>query len=300
MRTLDSYIDATEHLVPAPVVLSQILPLLNRPDVDSNRIVELVAQDQALTANVLRVCNSAYYACGLPIDHLQLAIARIGFRQLYDIIVSVLFWATLGRPLQGYSIESNELWEHSMAVAIATRLIAADFGLDPQVAFTAGVLHDIGKIVLSPALEKNRDQIAYEMDQNSLPPFEIERKLLGVDHAETGGRLLQRWQLPVNLMTAVRYHHQPALATEHGQLAAAVNLGNFITYFMGRGYGKYSVDLKARRETRALIEVSPKQMSRYMNHSAKELEQIQHLYGVASSPPAETVAKQKTMARRQS
>lgn len=144
---MDDYISAAHHLVPAPSVLPQILPLLNQPDADTSTVVDLIAYNQSLTGNVLRVCNSAYFSRGTPIDSLQHAVTRVGFRQIYDIVVSVISAVTLARPQKGYGVEANELWGHSVAAALAA-----------QIVFIAAILHDIGKIVLSLALEDMKDR----------------------------------------------------------------------------------------------------------------------------------------------
>lgn len=278
MPSLDEYINAAHHLVPAPQVLPQILPLLNQADADTNAVVELIAYNQSLTGNVLRVCNSAYFSCGTPIDSLQHAVTRVGFRQIYDIVVSVISAVTLARPQKGYGVEANELWGHSVATAIAAQIIARDCAADQQIAFTAAILHDIGKIVLSLALEDMKDKVTFETEKCSLSPYEIEMKLLGVNHAEIGGRLLEHWKLPEHLVAAVRYHHHPSQAKGNERLAACVYLGNFVAYLMGYGYGKHSLDLRARDETLEILNLTSEGIPQYMAASFEKLRQVKHLY----------------------
>ena len=280
MQTLDEYIDKARHLVPAPTVLPQLVPLLNQPDIDSGRVVDLISYNQSLTASVLRVCNSAYFSRGATIGNLPQAVTHIGFRQLYDIVVSSIAAVTLARPQKGYGVESNELWDHSATTAVAAQLVAKDLRLDEQVAFTAGLLHDIGKIVLSLALEEASAKVTHEADKNGLSPLEIEMKLLGVNHAEVGGRLLERWKLPENVVSAVRYHHQPSAAKDHSTLAACVYLGNFVAYFMGHGYGRHSLDLKARDETLKILNLSAERLPEYMNQSFERFKAVKALYQI--------------------
>jgi putative nucleotidyltransferase with HDIG domain len=281
MQTLDEYIRATHHLVPAPVVLPQLLPLLNHPNADANQIVDLISYNQTLTGNVLRVCNSAYFSQGTSIDNLQHAVTRLGFRQIYDIVVTVLSSVTLAKPQKGYGVEANELWEHSVTTAVAAQLVAADVQADQQVVFTAAILHDIGKIVLSQALEGVHDKVAFESEKNGLSPIEIEMKLLGLNHAEVGGRLLEQWKLPERLVNAVRNHHHPSAAGTDERLAACVYLGDFLAYFMGRGYGRHSLDLKARDETLQILNLLPEQMPQYMNDSFEKLKRVKSMYKIS-------------------
>lgn len=280
MRTLDDYINAAHHLVPAPQVLPQILTQLNRPEVNTDEVVELIAYNQSLTGSVLRLCNSAYYSRGTPIDSLHHAVTHIGFRQVYDIVVSVVTALTYARPQKGYGVEADELWGHSVANAIAAQIVARDCSADQQLVFTAGILHDIGKIVLSLALEDVRDQVVIEAEQGNLSPYDIEMKLLGVNHAEAGGRLLEHWKLPGHLVTAVRHHHQPAGANGNEELTACVYLGNFIAYLMGYGYGKYSLDLRGRDETLEILKLTSEDIPRYMQESFEKLKQVKQLYKI--------------------
>src|SRR5258708_23345551 len=164
MLSLDDYISKAHHLVPAPQILPQLLPLLNQPDIDSAKVVELISYNQSLTANVLRICNSAYYSRGTSIDNLQDAVTRIGFRQLYDIVVCIISSVTLARPQKGYGVEAHALWDHSVTSALAAQVIAQEAQVDQQVVFTGALLHDIGKIVLSSALEEMPDQVARESE----------------------------------------------------------------------------------------------------------------------------------------
>ena len=280
MHLLDEYIDKAQHLVPAPTVLPQLVPLLNKPDIDSSRVVDLISYNQSLTANVLRICNSAYFSRGATIGNLQQAVTHIGFRQLYDIVVSSIAAVTLARPQKGYGVESNELWNHSVTTALAAQLVAKDLQFDEQVTFTAGLLHDIGKIVLSLALEEASAKVTHEIDKNGLSPIEIEMKLLGVNHAEVGGRLLERWRLPENLVAAVRCHHQPSASKDHCTLAACVYLGNFLAYFMGHGYGRHSLDFRGREETLEILNLSADRLPEYMRQTLERYKTVKALYQI--------------------
>ena len=116
----------------------------------------------------------------------------------------------------------------------------------------------------------------------SIRRFEIEAKLLGCDHAEVGGRLLERWKLPEHLVAAVRYHHQPAAATPHERLTACVTLGNFMAYFMGQGYGHHSLSLTGRDQAMTILKLSPERLPRFMDEAFEKVKAVRSLYGMAS------------------
>ena len=219
MQELDDYIDKVKHLPPAPKVLPQLLSLLNDPDVDSSRIVDVVTYDQSLTAAVIQTCNSAHFAGRSPVDDIQEAIVRLGFREVYQIVLAVSGARVLAPAQKGYGIEEGELWQHSVCTAVAAQTIAEDHGEDGNIAFTAGLMHYVGKLVLAGALEDIYTKVIEETEQNQYSLLETEKKLLGVQHAEIGGRLLARWKFPANLVSTVWFHHQPAGAKPFHRLA---------------------------------------------------------------------------------
>ena len=279
MLAVDEYINRAHHLVPAPHILPQLMPFLSNPNSDNTKIVDLISYDTPLTANVLRVCNSAYYSRGTATDNLLQAVTRLGSREVYNIVVAVTTAATLSSNQKGYGVEGTELWTHSVATAVSAQLIAKDLGADENVAFTAGLLHDVGKIILATAMESIYDKFKEETDSGS-SLVEIESKLLGCHHAEVGGRLLERWKLPEHLIAAVRYHHEPTAAKSHESLTACVTLGNFIAYFMGHGYGHHALALNGRDEAFAILKISPERLPHYMEGCFEKLKSVKSLYGL--------------------
>ena len=282
-QTADDFITKAHVLVPAPPVLPLLMPLLNNPNADFGKVVDLISYDTALTANLLRVCNSAFYCRGTPIDSLPIAVNRLGSREIYRISVAVTSAVTLCRPQKGYGVQANDLWNHSVATAIAAQIVAKETGLDENVSFTAGLLHDVGKIVLSSAMESIYQKFAQETTNNGLSVLEAEIKLLGVDHAEVGARLLEGWNFPENLVKIVRHHHHPAAATNFEKLAACVCLGNMISYFMGHGYGGHSVSFSGRTESLAILEVDSDRLPQFMQTSFEKIAAVRSLYRLEPS-----------------
>lgn len=272
MNELDDYINKVKHLPPAPRVLLQLLTLLNQPDIDSSRVVNLITYDASLTVSVLAACNSAFFASASPTTDLQEAVARLGFRELFRLVAAVSGSRALTPAQKGYGIAEGELWRHSVTTAVAAQLIARDLGDDENLVFTAALLHDIGKIVLSQALEQNYAKLLDEVFQQQHSMFEAEKKVLGVQHAEIGGHLLARWKFPANLVAAVWFHHQPAAAAPHQRLASHIYLGNMIAYFMGHGYGHAAFALRGRAEALDILKLSSDSLPGYMirTHEAGE------------------------------
>ena len=124
MLAVDDYINQAHHLVPAPHILPQLMPSFSNPNSDYTKIVDLISYDTPLTANVLRVCNSAYYSRGTATDNLLQAVTRLGSREVYNIVVAVASAATLSSNQKGHGVEGTELWTHSVATAVSAQSIA--------------------------------------------------------------------------------------------------------------------------------------------------------------------------------
>lgn len=277
MQDIDSYIDRVKSLPPAPAILPELLSLLRRDDVDSEHIVKLIAFDPGLTAAVLRTCNSAFLAGAEPVGDVNEAVIRLGFRQVLQLVIATTGSKVLGQPQSGYGIDAGELWEHSVTAAIAAQLMARDGGADENIIFTATLLHDLGKIVLSEAIEKTYAEVIASSRNDGASLIDIEKKVLGVHHGEVGGRLLARWKFPENIVSAVTHHHNPAQAKGHEKTAAYVYLGNMVAYFMGFGYGHQAFAMTGRNEALELAGMKPERLPTYMIKTFEQLATIRSL-----------------------
>jgi putative nucleotidyltransferase with HDIG domain len=275
MRTLDNFINEIKALPPAPRVLSQLLILLNQTDAHATQIVELIAFDPALTAKVLQRCNNA--AAGHSVADLNQAVALVGFNQIYRLVAMVIGEGLLGSEQPGYGIGRDELWEHSVTTAVAARVIAQRFDGEENLTFTAGLLHDIGKLVLGAFLLGNQQSVFQETGASGHSFLEAEKAILGVEHAEVGGRVLARWSFPENLVSAVWHHHNPAQAGAHVQLTAFVHLGDIIAHCLGQAHGYESFAVRPRAEALEILEISPKEIDSLILETEAALSQCRGL-----------------------
>jgi putative nucleotidyltransferase with HDIG domain len=265
MKELDDYINRVKHLPPAPKILPQLLNLLSRDDVDTHDVVELMNYDQSLTAAALQLCNSAMFYGTSAATDLDEAVARLGFQQVYELVATVSSSRLMSTPQVGYGLDAGQLWQHSVTTAFAAQLIAKDLDdSDVSLVYTSALLHDIGKIVLSQALEHIYEKMLEDVATNQCSLVEAEKRLLGVNHAEIGARLLARWKFPANIVAAVGFHHHPDQAGEHKRLASYVYLGNMISYFIGYGFGHSAFALRGRAEALEILGLQGDALPRYM------------------------------------
>ena len=278
MVELDNYINQVKKLPPAPHLLPELLSLLNQPNVDSGRIVQLITYDPSLTASVLQLCNSAALASATPVASLEEAVVRLGFEQVYRLVAAALGARTLDHEPNASGGGGSQLWKHSVATAVAAQTIARDLGDDPNLVFTAALLHDIGKIILSDGLGETYSKLIAEVETNQYSLLEAEKRVLGAQHSEIGGRLLARWRFPLHLVSAVWFHHHPAAAQPHQRLAAFVYLGNLMAYLIGYGYGHHALTLRGRDEALSILKLNGDALPRYMLATYAEVAAIQGLF----------------------
>ena len=280
MQTIEEFIDNAKALPPAPTMLARLMVLLNQPDTDSTKVVDLITYDPSLTASVVRRCNSAYYGFVSPVDNVREAVTRLGFWEIYRIVVMCSTTRVLSPAQKGYGMEANELWDHSVATALAAEQVAKDLGDDEAAAFTAGLLHDIGKVMLSQQLEDTYIKLVAEVEQNGSSLLEAERKFLGFDHANAGGHLLAHWKFPANLVAAVWFHHKPSLGRPHERLASYVYLGNLIAHFLGHGYGHHALALKGRSEVLEILDIPVDRLPHYMIKTSEQIEAVRGIFNM--------------------
>ncbi|MEY2410156.1 MAG: hypothetical protein QOF48_2826, partial [Verrucomicrobiota bacterium] len=149
MEDLDRFITQSQYLPAPPRLVLELLLRLSQPNVDSTKVVRAIRQDPALIEKLLALCNSAYFAAATSTSDLQEAVTRLGFKQIYELVAVVHGARTLMAPQRGYGLEEGKLWRHSITAAIAAQLAARPAGVDENTAFTAALLHDVGKIVLN-------------------------------------------------------------------------------------------------------------------------------------------------------
>jgi putative nucleotidyltransferase with HDIG domain len=283
MHTLDKYILEIKTLPPAPRVLSKLLVLLKEADVDAGRIVELIAFDPALTAKVLQRCNSAASGLGRHVHDLEEAVTQVGFNAIYHLVAMVVGESLLGSGQPGYGIAAGQLWEHSVTTALAARVVARKLAGPENLAFTTALLHDVGKLVLGGFLQDRRESLIQETGPSGHSFLEAEKAILGVDHAEIGGRVLAQWNFPENLVSAVWHHHNPAQARPHEQLAAYVHLGDIIAHCLGQAYGYEVFAVHARPEALEILEISPKETDGLIIETEAAVEQCPGLVRTTTS-----------------
>lgn len=225
--------------IPAlPAAASHALRLVQDPDVGVGAVMEVIEYDPVLTAEVLRLANTAYFAGPRSVSTLRDAGVLFGTQRILQLVMATSVFPIARHPLQGYDLPAGQLIRHSMAVAIGAEQIATQCGRPvPGHAFTAGLLSDIGKLVLGSFLEVDAGPIVALAHEEGLS-FEIaERRVLGIDHAEVGALVLETWNMPENIVDVVRWHHDPDRSAGDHFVADLVHAASHLSTAFGLGGG---------------------------------------------------------------
>jgi putative nucleotidyltransferase with HDIG domain len=270
----DRYLKNLASLPPAPMLVTELLALFREPDCDIDRVVQLIRYDPSLTAQILRTCNSVYFAGDEPPADIFEAVSRIGFYQVYTLVVSIFGAKT--RALKGADQGVNvvELWRHSVAVAVSASEVAGETGQPKAVAFTAGLLHDIGKLVLASVEREPYAILIQRAKDEGMGLSVLERAILGTDHAELGGELMRRWNLPPDVVVGVRHHHELDAAPTYKPLTAAVQVGDMIAHQLFAEDLANTDLMTTSTEAMEALQLTPEDLPRLLAKVEVEMEKV--------------------------
>lgn len=230
----DALVEAVNELPPMPQVISKVMELLADEDSQMSEMVAVLSSDPALVARLIRVSNSALYSRGKETSSLDQAVVRLGANTLRSLVMAASMKSLFPLDKTSIGIWGQALWQHSLECGLAARRVAQFSGYpDPEEAFVAGVLHDIGKVVI---LLNKPDEFRLILKRQAAAKESFataERAVLGFDHADVGELLLAKWQMPQSLQTCVKLHHNPSEAGADNFLPHIVAAGNFLSHAFG-------------------------------------------------------------------
>lgn len=216
----------------------KVLKLIDDPDTTISEVEELLRYDPGITANILKLTNSAYFGIPSKVGSVRQAVVLLGWKKLGKLVMTSCVNALLNKSVPGYDLPPGELWRHSIAVSVAAELLAKELEITANdVVFTAALLHDLGKLILGSYVREDFQAIEGAAGEGT--PFQVaERQILGTDHAEVGSRLLESWSLPESLVRSVRWHHDPDASGESNAMIDLVHVANVLCLMIGIGVGR--------------------------------------------------------------
>jgi len=229
MTSAQELVNGSLELASLPEVVMRTVDLINDPATSAAEIGQVLSEDPALTARLLKIVNSPFYGFPSRIDTVSRAITVIGTLELLDLILATsVVKAFRGIPTD--LVDMDSFWEHSLYTGLVARILAGHLRApNTERYFIAGLLHDIGSLAMYRQIPDSAAAILRRARNEIAPLHSIEQETLGFDHGEVGAELMQAWHLPPSLVEAIRFHHAPQQAEQHQLETALVHLADVIT-----------------------------------------------------------------------
>jgi len=221
-------VDSVLHLISLPEIYLRLQETIDDPLHSRDQIAEIVAYDPALSARVLRIANSSYYGFPREIETVSSAVGLIGELDLRNLVLATTVIGAM-TALDYKGVDIDQFWSHSMRCGIIARLLARSVGgYDPEILFLAGILHDLGLLVIYQQEAALAGAVKRQIDEQHQLRDQAEREILGYDHAEVGALLIKAWGLSEALSEITRCHHQYQLAQSNQSATLILALANLL------------------------------------------------------------------------
>ncbi|HPF69601.1 MAG TPA: HDOD domain-containing protein [Candidatus Krumholzibacteria bacterium] len=231
--TVSDLVASTGELATLPSVVVALLDLLKDTSTSAVQVQAVLERDPAMTANVLKLANSAFYGARRTIATVRSALVMLGNRSIATLAFATGMAPVLRRDLEGYGLDREAFWRHCLLTGAAAAWAADLGGIEDRrtEAFTAGIVHDVGMLVIDQWLTRTGTRLTPSTDESVLRASE--RAVLGFDHAEAGAALIEAWGFPAALVSALRYHHVPLEADIDPRFASAVAAADRVASVLG-------------------------------------------------------------------
>ncbi len=235
-RKIADKLKNAENIPPLPEVVHEILSITSKEDFSIKELKKAIEKDPLLVAKILKVANSFMYnPYGREITSIDRAIMQLGTKNLVPVVIGLSIAGM--SDLAGKRFNKEIFWKHSYTCGHIAKRLAKRFNLPEAEAFTAGILHDIGKLILYIFFPEDYERALKLSEEKNLPSTEAEKLVFEIDHTEVGKLVLQQWKLPNLIIDVVTHHHEPSKA-RNKELAALVNISNILTRITGMYYNR--------------------------------------------------------------
>lgn len=282
-NTPEELVKGVDKLVSLPEVCFLVNDLVNDPNSEIAQIGSVISQDPDLTARLLKLVNSSYYGFETPIDTVSRAVMMVGLKELQHMVWTSSAVETFNN-LSPADISMASFWRHSIFCAVVARILARECHiLHPERLFVAGLIHDLGKLLIYSKIPEAAEEI---LRLEKLDPeryiTDIETQVLGYDHAEIGMALCRSWRLPESLVISIGYHHDPTGVSEFKLETAILHVANLMAIALEMG-DEENFHYRADREAWQLLNLSAETIKRILQEAVLQfLEALELLLPGAS------------------
>jgi putative nucleotidyltransferase with HDIG domain len=237
-QRLRAVIRHISNLPTLPIIASQVMELLRNPRTPVRELARVISSDQSLTTAVLKLVNSAYYGFPRQISTVKHALVILGFNEIRNIAFTISILRSFPRGKKSPFFDYQAFWRHCLGCAVTAKMLAKFFRyrISGKV-FVAGLVHDIGKILLSGYAKDLFEQVIQEVTAHKISLYQAEKNVLGVTHAEIGSWLAYQWNFPQEIEEVIKFHHLPSKSKINPPLCSVIHLSDVLVRMKSIGWG---------------------------------------------------------------
>jgi HD-like signal output (HDOD) protein len=257
-----------------PQVVFKAREVLADADSSFEDLAKILESDPAMATRILKMANSPYYGLMGEVSSIQHASVVLGYKTLGDLITMAGTSELMGKTLEGYELDAEDLWRHSMGVAFGSRLIAEK--KNPSLindAFAAGLIHDVGKLILDKYILERKSDFNSFMNGGGRSFLEAEKELLGFDHSEIAAEVCKHWRVPQVITEAIQYHHFPS-KTDSGDLTHIVHMADAAAMLTGLNLGVDGINYEVDEKTAEILGLSEEDITNIMLEVVESVENV--------------------------
>mgnify|MGYP001819451106 FL=1 len=279
MTSLDGILEQIDLLAPIPAIASQIMTKSDDPDISLAEIADLIANDPALTANLLKICNSAYFSLPRKVESVKDAVAWVGLDQIVELVLTNSVSANFNKGLEGYGLGEGELWRHAVTSAHIAKSLAQRYGAsqNKHLIFTAALLKDIGKLILGRFVAFSFEKINIMVHSQGYSFNDAEKKIIGMNHEELGAMVGQKWSFSEKLIYMIRHHHLTNESARQDPETTLIYLADIICMMMGICTGTDGLSYRFYGDVLKRINLSEKDLQGIIAETSGNQQKIEHL-----------------------
>jgi len=281
MKDIKSIIKKIDSLKPIPQVVIKIMSIAQNPESSMSDLSKVIIYDTALTANLLKVANSAYFSLPEKVDSVHQAIVFMGMRQVIDLVLLAASAENLQAAQKGYDLKAGELWKYSLSSALIAKELAEKKKIkETHLIFTAALLKDIGKVILNQYVRDSYKKINTLVTEQGLTFREAEKEVIGIDHAELGGIVAETWKLSPKMVEIIRNHHLPHESSISEFESSIVYLADTLCMMIGIGVGSDGLAYRSHQEIAECLELTEKDLQEIMAGFGEKIQEVEALVNI--------------------
>ena len=279
MTSLNDIVDQIDLLEPIPAIASQIMTKSADPDSSLAEIADLIVNDPALTANLLKICNSAYFGLPRKVESVKDAVAWVGLDQTVELVVTNSVSKNFNKGLEGYGLGEGELWRHAVTSAHVAKSLAQRYGASQNKHFiyTAALLKDIGKLILGRFVAFSLEKINIRVNSQGYSFNDAEKNVIGMNHEELGAMVGEKWSFSEKLIYIIRHHHLTDESARQDLETTLIYLADVICMMMGICAGTDGLSYRFYSDVLKRINLSEKDLQGIIAETSENQQKIEYL-----------------------